>query len=266
MARSDAGIALGLVILLGAAFENSALGQFGPLRNPEQGPQAKTEDELDAYLEIVAASGRDTRIEKVQSFSKSYPDSALLGVAYQYEMLAHAEQGNTNCVIEAGRKALPLLRDNLKTLLTLASAITNVATARPDAEPMLTEAEEYARRALARLVELQIPRELPLEEYERLRGEMESQAHEVLGQIAAKRGRWQDAVSEFRIAAESNPSPQGAQFFRLGAACAAVGRKECAAPAFRRAGQLGPEQIRLRVIEALRKVEGDGTEAPAVDH
>lgn len=266
MARSDAGIALRLVILLGTGLQNSASAQFSPLRNPDQAPQAKTEDELDAYLEIVAASGPDTRIAKVQSFSKLYPESALLGVAYQYEMLAYAEQGAPNRVIEAGRKALPLLRDNLKTLLTLASAITNVATARPDAEPMLTEGEEYARRALARLVELQIPRELPLEEYERLRGEMESQAHEVLGQIAAKRGRWQDAVPEFRIAAESNPSPKGAQFFRLGAACAAVGSKDCAALAFRRAGQLGPEPIRRRVTEALQKLRVAGTDARALDH
>src|SRR4029078_7919647 len=133
-------------------------------------------------------------------------------------------------------------------------AITNVATARPDVEPMLAEAEEYPRRALARLVEVQIPRELPVRESQILRREMQSQAHEVLGQIAAKRGRWQDAVSEFHVAAESNPSPQGAQFFRLGAACAAVGSKDCAVSAFRRAGQLGPEPIRRGVTEALRKL------------
>jgi tetratricopeptide (TPR) repeat protein len=236
------------------------------LRNPDQAPQAKTEEELDAYLEIVAASGPTARIAKVQRFSKAYPDSALLGVAYQYEMLAYAETGDRDCVIEAGRKALPLLRDNLKTLLTLASAVTNVATARPTAGPMLTEAEGYARRALAALAQLQIPREFSLEEYERLRGEMGSQAHEVLGQIAAKRGRWQDAVSEFRLAAESNPSPQGEQFLRLGGACAAIGSKDCAASAFRRAGQLGPEPIRRRVSEALQKLDGAGTDAPVSSH
>src|SRR5438477_421981 len=229
MARSDPGIALCLAILLGAGLENNARGQFGPLRNPDQAPQAKTEEELDAYLEIVAASGPAATIANVQRFSKAYPDSALLGVAYQYEMLAYAEMDDPGRVIEAGRRALPLLRDNLKTLLTLASAVTNVATARRGTGPMLAEAEGYARRALSALAQLQIPREFSLEEYERLRGEMESQAHEVLGQIAAARGQWPDAISEFRVAAESNPSPQGAQFFRLGGACAVLGRRSCAA-------------------------------------
>jgi len=266
MARSDARATLFLAILLGVGLENSAQAQFGPWRNPDQAPQAKTEEEFDAYLEILGASGPNAQIAKAESFSKAYPDSALLGVAYQYEMLAYAEIGNPDRVIESGRKALPLLRDNLKTLLTLASAVTNVAAAQPDIEPMLTEAEGYARRALAALAELEIPRELSLEEYERLRGEMDSQAHEILGQIAAKRGRWQDAVSEFRVAAESNPSPQGAQFFRLGGACAAIGRRDCAATAFCRAGQLGPEPIRRRADEALKALEGARTTAPELSH
>ena len=262
MARSDARIALCLAILLGAGVANSARGQFGPLRNPADAPQAKTEEELDVYLEILAASGPTARIAKVQRFSKAYPNSDLRGVAYQYQMLACAEIGDHDCVIEAGRKALTLLQDNLKTLVTLASAVTNAATARPDAEPMLTEAEGYARRALAAPAQLTIPREFSLEEYERLRGEMESQAHEVLGQIAAKRGRWQDAVSEFRVAAESNPSPKGAQFFRLGGACAVIRMTDCAVSAFRRAGQLGPEPIQRRVVKALQDL-GAGPDAPA---
>src|SRR5687768_15114090 len=115
MARSRAAI---LLLVFGGAI--TAAAQFGPFRDPTQAPQAKTKEELDLYLEIVAAADPAERIASVKRFVRSHPDSALLGTAYQYEMLAHQEREDWNGMIAAGRKALPLLRDNLRTLQILA--------------------------------------------------------------------------------------------------------------------------------------------------
>jgi tetratricopeptide (TPR) repeat protein len=229
--------------------------QFGPLRNLAQAPQAKSPEELDSYLEILVETDAPQRIAKVETFTGNYPDSSLVGLAYQYQMLAYEELKDFEGVIRAGRKALPRLPENLKTLLTLSAAIANVADNQSDRDQLLGEAEDYARRALPLLERFLIARQLSIEEWERTRAQMKAQAHESLGQIAAKRSQWVDAVSEFQQAVESSPTPQGSQFLRLGLACAMLDRSECAETALVKASELGPEAVRTRSLEALWKVK-----------
>jgi len=241
-------------LLTGGSWTASG-AQLGPLRTPAQAPQAKTQEELDNYLEILVETSPHHRIAKVEAFTGNYPDSALVGLAYQYQMLAYEELNDPEGAIRAGRRALPRLPENLKTLLTLSAAITNIADNQPDRDQLLGEAEDYARRALPLLERFLIARQLPMEEWERTRAQMKAQAHESLGQIAAKRSRWVDAVSEFQQALECSPTPQGSQFLRLGLACAMLDRGECAETALVKASELGPEAVRTRSLEALWRVK-----------
>lgn len=241
-------------LLTGGSWTASG-AQLGPLRTPAQAPQAKTQEELDNYLEISVETSPHHRIAKVEAFTGNYPDSALVGLAYQYQMLAYEELNDLEGVMRAGRRALPRLPENLKTLLTLSAAITNIADNRSNRDQLLGEAEDYARRALSLLERFLIPRQLPMEEWERTRAQMKAQAHESLGQIAVKRGQWPTAVSEFQQAIECSPTPQGSQFLRLGVACAMLESSECAETALVKASELGPAVVRTRSLEALRNVK-----------
>jgi tetratricopeptide (TPR) repeat protein len=233
-----------------------AAAQFGPVRDPGKVPQAQTQQELDQYLEILTAGEFGERIAAVEQFARLYPESALVGAAYQHQMLAYEAANDAEGVVRAGRRALPLLPDNLQTLLTLSAAIPNTAGAGPEGARLLEEARGYAQRALVMLEQFRVPREFSVEESERMRGEMRARAHESLGHVAGKLGDWQTAAAEFEEAIRHSPVPEGRQYFRLGVACAFQNQPDRAGEALQKAVELGPDVIRARAREQLARLSG----------
>ena len=228
--------------------------QFDPLLNPRGAPQAKTPEELDAYLEIATAQESRVTIEKVEQFASKYPSSELLGVAYQDETLAYKQVNDIEGVLRAGKRTLELQPNNVTTLLTLAAAIPNAVERRSNAAEFLDQAEEYAQRALQQLTKVIVPHEVTLERWTVMRGEMEALAHEALGHVAAKRGNLPRAMSELEEAAFHNPTPQGSQFYRLGVVYVMLGKYERADQALRRAADLGPDAIRQLALRELKRL------------
>ncbi len=226
--------------LLGAT---AGAAQFGVFRNLGFTPQAQTADEFDSFLEIVAESDPRRRVERVAAFASRFSESELLGTAFHYRLEACVELDDIECVLRAGRIVLERIPDNLDALLTLASSIPNAAGGRPDAARLLHAAEGYARRALEILQSKRIPRSIPFADWSRLRLEMEAQAHEALGHVAAKRGDFPEAVREFERATELSPEPVGRQHFRLGVAYSWLQRLGEARVALETAAKLGPEPI-----------------------
>ncbi len=185
-AMKQTGFALLMAVFwLGAA--RAPRAQFGPLLDPAYAPQAKSEEELDQYLKIMTDSNPQVTVADVQRFAAMYPNSELLGLAFQYQMIAYRQLHDLNHVVEAGRKALKLQPGNVNTLLTLASAIPEGVGKRPDANVLLQQAEEYANKALRELDQMRIPREISLERWKAMRAAMEAQAREALREIAVKR-------------------------------------------------------------------------------
>jgi len=229
---------------LAAIWTPMARGQFGPLLSPAQAPQAQSEEELDAYLDIVASSDPRTTIKKAELFSSKYSQSQLLGIALQYEMIAQSKLGDMEGVLRSGEKALQLEPGNLNTLLTLAAFIPTRVAGRKDADNLLRRAEEYAQEALQGIDRTKISMEIPLKDCEVRKRGMQSEAHEALGQVALARNQGSRAISEFDAALKASPSPTGAQFLRLGVACAKVGQTARAQEAFRQASGLGPDAVR----------------------
>src|SRR5579883_3005048 len=176
-----------LMVVFWIGAERAVRPQFGPLLDPAYAPQAKSEEELDQYLKIMTDSDPQVTVADVQQFATLYPNSELLGLAFQYQMMAYRQLHDLNHVVEAGRKALKLQPNNVNTLLTLASAIAEGVGTRPDANVLLQQAEEYAHKALRELDQMRIPREIPLERWKAMRSAMETQAREALREIAVKR-------------------------------------------------------------------------------
>ena len=231
-----------------------AAAQFGPLLDLERAPQARTQEEFDAYLEILAAAGERQRIAEARDFLAAYPESALQGHAAVYQMEAHRALDDFEGVLGSGERVLNLLPENLRALLTLATAIPNAVRDATRDQALLERAERYATRALAVMKSKEIPRSIRLEDWKRFRAGMAAEAHEALGHIAVKRGRIEHAVAEFELAVRMNPDPEGRQWFRLGVAYAGAGRASEAANALRRAVALGPELIRQRAEQELGSI------------
>lgn len=241
------------VFLVPLSLTISLEAQFGPLLSPSQAPQARSQEELDAYLEITTTREARQVVEKVSRFAARFPRSELLGIAYQYQMRAFEELNNFDGTVTAGEKALRANPDNLNTLLTLAPTIANHAGQGPDQLILLAQAEEYAHRALQAIEKTRIPRQIPVDHWELEKKEMQSEAHDVLGVIALRRGQSETAVKEFQMAVHLAPRDRGVEFLRLGIAYASTGAKEKAEMSLRRAAQLGPDPIRRLALNELKR-------------
>jgi tetratricopeptide (TPR) repeat protein len=137
--------------------------QFGPLSSPAQAPQAKSQAELDAYLEIISATEAPDIVNKVDVFASQYPGSAFLGLAYQTQTLAFQRLGDFDGSVSAGEKSLSENPQNTKTLLMLAAIIANGPVHHP--RELLTQAADYAHRALQDVDTSKPPRQIPTEQW-----------------------------------------------------------------------------------------------------
>ena len=228
--------------------------QMGPLSRKQQALQAKSQDELDAYLAVVSATDPQEVLRLASRFESSYSSSELVGIVYQSEMRAFEGLGDLDRMLDAGRKALAAQPDNLNTLLTLAPAMVNHAEGRKDQAELLNRAGEYAREALAAIAKTRPPHEVSIEQWETQSSDMQRKAHEVLGTVALALHRPGEAIEEFGTVIRLARPPEGAQYFRLGAAYSMAGREKEAEQAFERAAALGPDDVRRLAREQLKSV------------
>ncbi len=246
------GCLLWLATAIGAVPEVNA--QLGAVSSTEQAPQAKTQAELDDYLEIVTDATPADKLRDAQQFTSRYPRSELAGVVYQEEMHAYEQTGNFEELLIAGEKALQANPDNVSTLLTLAPAIANYLVIHPERNDLVDLAVKYARLSLEGISKTKPPREISYREWEAKKKQLESQAHEVLGITSLSRRNLDEAISEFRLSIELTAAPQGAQYVRLGVALASAGRIVESVQSYRHAADLGPESVRKVALEQISKL------------
>ena len=245
-----------LAVMIGASLGLCvARAQFGPLIDARHAPQAKTQEELDLYLDIYTSSDSLHMIAQVEQFARVYPDSEFLGLAFQHQMAACRDLSDYDGVLAAGKKALELLPGNLNTLVTLATVIPNGVDGRADREALLSEARDFASAVLAKIGTLRIPAEISLEEWQSRRAELEAQAHEALGHVAVKSGDLEEALRQFEAAVNVNPQPTPSQWYRLGGAHLMAGRPEKAIVPLRRAAESGEATVRSLALDQLRRIE-----------
>lgn len=107
--------ALFLLVLL---LHPKVWAQFGPLMTLTQTPQAKSAEELDAYLEIYRNANPQSTVAFANQFAATYPQSEFLALVYEHQTLAYQQMNNYEGVLEAGKKALSLSPRNIKVLVT----------------------------------------------------------------------------------------------------------------------------------------------------
>ena len=250
-------MALCAVLLLAATLGlRAGQSQFAPFSGDGHTPQAKTQEELDLYLEVYTSSDPGETVAHAERFEAAYPDSEFLGLALQHKMAAMRDLGDYDGVLRAGARALELVPGNLNTLITLATVIPNGVEGRPDREDLLTTARDHASAVLATLDTLTVPAEIPLEQWESRKAGLEAEAHEALGHVAVKNGDLAEALRRFEAAVDRNPSPKASQWYRLGGAYIMAGQAEKAVAPLRRAAESGEETVKRLALDQLRRIEG----------
>lgn len=171
------------------------------------------------------------------------------------EMHAYRTLDDYKNAVVAGRKALDWNPSGVDALLTLANILPNRAEDSKDRDAILSEAESYARRTLSALSSLRAARTVPLMRWLKMKAQMNASAHEVLGQVRFKRGRFAESVAEFEICINQNPVPDGAQFCKLGVSYLFSRNPNQVRIALKRASSPGSETVRARAETLLTELE-----------
>jgi tetratricopeptide (TPR) repeat protein len=202
-------------------------------------PEAKTPEEFDFYLEFRDAVGAEARHEIALRFEQFFPESDLLVHVYESEFEYARSREQRQAALAVGEKLLRLAPNNVKGLVGLAEVLP-YGTSDP---AMLAQAEQYARKALARVKEMQLPREVTRNECDKIQRSLLSRARAALGYVLGKRGEITESIKEIETAISISPEPVGSQLLLAGKLYRTAKREREAIEMFQRAAQAGPAGI-----------------------
>jgi tetratricopeptide (TPR) repeat protein len=158
------------------------------------------------------------------AFLKKYPSSAYAESVYARLTTAYEATGDDAKMFAAGKHVLQLDPNNVDVLSMLAYAIPRrVDPNNLDASGKLTEAEGYAKHALALLAKMQKPADLTDAQFTAAKNADEAACHSGLGLVYYYEHNLPGMISEFEQAVKLNPKDMSDQFL-LGLAYVQAGQ------------------------------------------
>lgn len=221
-------------------------------------PQAQTPEEYDAYLNVLDKSSPKDVLVAGQQFTHAWPRSDLCAHVYELEMEAYRTLNERESAIEAGEKALVGAPNNLAVLAQLAYILANS----PANEQQVTRAEQLAKTEIEVAKVVRVPKSIALEQWEQIRGRLESIAHSALGMVAYKRGDLDDAIHEFETASNLTPARDPALDYRLGILYEARGSAAQAAAEFEKASVSKDPTISALAQQQLTNLRSATSQSP----
>ncbi len=216
------------------------------------GPAPASREEAEAFTAVRSELDPDKAIQLVNDFAQKYPNSTLLSYAYWFEANAYQQKGDVDKTVEYSDKSLQLKPDNLMSLLTLCTIMPPpqyLKSHEIDKEKQLSNAEDYAKKAL-QLID-QVPRQANEtdEQYTKRKANYASGAHASLGMIHLERSQLSlagpdkdelaKAESEYKLAIETAERPDARDYYRRGETYAMEGKIDEGIEAFSKASDLG---------------------------
>jgi len=120
-----------------------------PAPPPSNEPQAKSQEELDAYVAAVTKPDLAAAEEALKTFVMQYPDSDLRAQGYSQLMQKAQQTGNLDKTLELGRKSLTYDPKFVTSLVTIANVLADSSEKSPDKTARYAEAVKDADDAVA---------------------------------------------------------------------------------------------------------------------
>ena len=129
-------------------------------------PQAKTQPEYEAYKTAAALADPPAAEKAADDFAAKYPDSELRVMLYKSAMRAFQKAGDSDKIMETGRKGLALDGDDPELLVTVASELAEKTRDTDlDKDQRLDEAMKMAQKSLQTVdTDISIPPNTPQEQ------------------------------------------------------------------------------------------------------
>jgi tetratricopeptide (TPR) repeat protein len=180
-----------------------------PVPGTKPQPQAKTQEEWQAFQQATAKKDPVALEAAANDFAAKFPQSELRSSVYYLAMLFYQQANNGEKEAEMGRKVIELDPGNP---VALASLATNTAertrTTDLDRDERLKEATVQAERALKTVdTDLTVPPGTSLEQVQTYKNMIRSMAYAALGQIQYVKENFAGAETNLRNAVQLTPDP-----------------------------------------------------------
>ena len=208
---------------------------------PAQGPQPKSQKELDAILAVESAADPNARAAAAQKLLTDFKNTEFKEYANYMLMVSYQQLDDFENMMVYGERTLEINPSNPGVLLQLAYAIPNRTREFDlDKEEKLTKAEDFASRALTLIPNMdKVNPDMSDEEWLVTKKDFMAQANESLGVIEAKRANYDEAAAFLTKAIELQPEPNSMTHYHLADAYKNAGKKAEALGAINQSITLG---------------------------
>ena len=180
---------------------------WGAVIPPAQGQAEKRPKDQKEY-ELINGVFKETdaakKLQMLQEWEKSYPETAYSTERVQSFMQAHQMAGNTKETVEWAKKVLKLIPGDIQANLAITSMTTVLYPGASDSEkPQILE---DGAKAAGSLFNLQKPAGVDDAKWAAATKQIGETAHQTLGWIAMQRKDHEASEKEFLAVLESNPN------------------------------------------------------------
>jgi tetratricopeptide (TPR) repeat protein len=170
--------------------------------------QAKTQPEFDAFNTAKALTDPAALEKAAEDFAAKFPESELRIELYKQAMTMYQQAGNSDKIIEMGRKVLALDADDPVALVTVAGEIAEKTHDTDlDKDQRWDEAMKMAQKATQTVdTDILIPPNTPQDRIDAYKGQVRSYAYSIIGTIEFKKENFAAAEKDLRKSIDAFPS------------------------------------------------------------
>jgi hypothetical protein len=191
----------------------------------------KSQKEVDAVRAMIAANTPDAKIAAVEDLLSKYKDTEFKSIALTQAAQAEQQKGDQIAGINYANRAIQADNKNFQAQILLAQmTVQGTHEFDLDKDDKLKKVSQAANEALVDLKTAPKPNPaLTDDQWEGIKKDFASQAHEALGMAAALDKKLDVAVTEYKMALDS-PMPDPGTMVRLAAVYDDQGKFDDAAP------------------------------------
>jgi tetratricopeptide (TPR) repeat protein len=191
-------------------------------------PQPKSKGEVEALQAMFNAQDPDSRIKAADALITKYADTDFKDLALYMAAFSYQQKGDAEKAIVYAERTLEANPKHYQAMLML-SEMTTQRTGEHDLdrEEKLTRSTKYANDAIAAIKDAAKPNpSLTDEQWTAAKKDLTAQADQALGMVAMARKKYDDAISQFKQAADTASAPEPAYQVRLAQAYLLSGKND----------------------------------------
>ena len=183
-------------------------------------PRPKSQAEVDGLIAIQKAPDADARIKAAEEFLIKFADTEFKPGILRLLAASYEQKNDVDKTIIYAERALEADPGDYSSMLMIANGLAGRTREFDlDKEEKLTKAEKYVRQVEEALKTAVKPNpELPDDQWEAIKKDMNAQVHVVLGQAAVLRKKLDVGIAELKTAVDLGSTPDPIVMARLGEA------------------------------------------------